>query len=54
MLNELIKLLQEIQTNCGTLRGRDGEWLDIQVGNAIKLAKKSLKFANESLGLKDE
>lgn len=36
---ELLKLLYEIQSNCGDNRGRDGEYLSAQVGKAIDEAE---------------
>ncbi len=36
---ELIDLLNEIQSNCGDNRGRDGEYLSDQVGKAIDMAE---------------
>lgn len=29
--DELLELLYEIQNNCGDIRGRDGEYLDIGI-----------------------
>ena len=38
---ELLKLLEELQSNCGDNRGRDGEYLSDAVGTVIDLAKKA-------------
>lgn len=47
-MEKLIKLLSELQNNCGDIRGRDGEYLDCQVGAAIELAEKILVSIKEN------
>jgi hypothetical protein len=37
--DELLKILYELQNNCGDIRGRDGEYLDQQVEVAIKIVE---------------
>lgn len=38
LVQELVTQLKELKINCGDLRGEDGEYLDVQVDEALSLA----------------
>jgi len=47
-MKKLIKLLSEVQDNCGNNLGLDGEYLSNQVGIALELAERILESIEEN------